>query len=51
MFSLFHEENAASYEEYYGEGYDHLYPNENLVRLVKWFFGEGGSDGIDIQSK
>lgn len=27
-------------EETYGKGVDHLYPNENIVRLIKWFFSK-----------
>ena len=42
MFSFRNEQNASAYEEMYKEGYNHLYPNENIVRLVKWFWGVGG---------
>ena len=42
MVNLLNSDNVAQYEASYGIGIaDHLYPNENLVRLVKWFFKGG----------
>ena len=37
----FIERNISSYDEYFKDQ-DHLYPNENIVRLVKWFWEPGG---------
>ena len=42
MVDLVNENNVERYEETYRRGTNHLYPNENIVRLIKWFFkGEG----------
>tara|TARA_B100000315_G_scaffold227892_1_gene236168 strand:- start:1144 stop:1302 length:159 start_codon:yes stop_codon:yes gene_type:complete len=42
MSNLVNEKNVEESEKTYRMGQNHLYPNENIVRLVKWFFGEGG---------
>lgn len=33
------------YEKIFSQGYDHKYPNENIVRLVEWFFGKNSGGG------
>ncbi len=42
MVDLVNENNVERYEETYRRGTNHLYPNENIVRLVKWFFDGNG---------
>ena len=37
--NLIDENEAERYEELYGAGLDHSYPNENIVRLISSFFG------------
>ena len=46
--NLLNEENVERYEEAFKAGADHLYPNENIVRLVKWFLGGGGWSWIMV---
>lgn len=38
MVDMVNKSNVARYEGCYKRGNDHSYPNENIVRLVKWFF-------------
>lgn len=47
MINLLNEENVEKYEEDFRKGADHLYPNENIVRLVKWFFEVGNKVALD----
>lgn len=35
-------QNVDVYEKLFKGGYDHVCPNENMVRLVQGFFGKGG---------
>lgn len=42
MIKLLNENNVKRYEKTYARGTDHKYPNENVVRLVKWYFDKGG---------
>jgi len=46
-YSLYDETTAYNYDKGYREGYDHLYPNENVVRLEKWYFKTGRGKLLD----
>lgn len=45
--SLYDKNTAYNYDKEYREGYDHLYPNENVVRLEKWYFKTGRGKLLD----
>ena len=42
MSNLVNEKNVEGFEKTYRRGQNHLYPNENIVRLEKWFFEKEG---------
>lgn len=46
-YNLYDESTAQNYDEGYTKGYDHLYPNENIVRLEKWYFKTGKGRLLD----
>lgn len=42
MGNLMDTREAARFESLYSSGLDHAYPNENIVRITKWYFKETG---------
>ena len=47
MVNLFDEQTAVNYEVGYSSGYDHEFPNENIVRLERGYFKTGNGNVLD----
>jgi len=45
--TFYDESTAQNYDEGYRKGYDHLYPNENILRLERWYFKTGKGRLLD----